>query len=300
MKQSMTLRTISMIAVIIVLVSMLWADPISQAQLPAQELVLATTTSTADSGLLNFLNPLFESTFNAQVKVLSLGTGAALRIGENGDADVVMVHARSSEDAFLQAGFGINRRDVMFNDFVIVGPIDDPADIRGSTTAAEAFANIAASQSRFISRGDESGTNKKELAIWELANVDAIGDWYLKVGRGMGDTLLQTNEFGGYTLSDRGTFLALGERLPNLTVLVEGPVKGGDPILLNPYGIIAVNPARFPARNYALAMAYIGFLTSPEAQQMIANYRINDEPLFFPNALNQEANFQQYIPLNQD
>jgi tungstate transport system substrate-binding protein len=263
-------------------------------------LVLATTTSTADTGLLNVLNPVFESAFNAQVKVLSLGTGAALRIGENGDADVVMVHARASEDAFLQAGFGINRRDVMFNDFVIVGPAADPADIRTATSAAEAFASIAAAQSRFISRGDESGTNKKELAIWASAGVDPIGDWYLKVGRGMGDTLLQTNEFGAYTLSDRGTFLALAERVPNLVVLVEGPVKGGDPILLNPYGIMAVNPARFPVRNYALAMAYIGFLTSPEAQQIIADFRINDEPLFFPNALNQEANFEQYIPLNQN
>lgn len=259
-------------------------------------LTLATTTSTVDSGLLDLLNPLFEARFNARIKVLALGTGAALRVGENIDTDVVLVHARSAEDEFLRNGFGINRRDVMFNDFVIVGPDQDPAGIRGLSDAAVAFSRIAQAKATFISRGDQSGTHKKELSLWQAAGLTPTGNWYLSVGRGMGDTLLQSNDLKAYTLSDRGTFLALKNKL-NLVLLVEGPVKGGDERLLNPYGVIAVNPARFPSRNYALAMAYIGFLTSPEAQNLIREFRINGEQLFFPNALSETPNFDQYQPL---
>jgi len=290
------------LSIVLVLTPLLlvWMPQASRSQTEPQELFLATTTSTVDSGLLDHLNPVFEASFNARVSVLALGTGAALRTGENGDVDLVLVHARSAEDVFMQAGFGINRRDVMFNDFVIVGPLDDPAGISGFQSAAEAFSLIAATESTFVSRGDNSGTNTKELFIWEQSGADPAGSWYLSVGRGMGDTLVQTNDLGGYTLGDRGTYLALRDRLTNLTILVEGPVKGGDDLLLNPYGVMAVNPARFPDRNYALAMAYIGFLTSPEAQQLIADFQVNGEPLFFPDALDEGPNFGQYVPLNQD
>lgn len=275
----------------------LFISSTSSSQPPAQILTLATTTSTADSGLLDLINPLFEAQFNAKVKVLSLGTGAALRVAENGDADVVLVHARSAEDAFLQAGHGINRRDVMFNDFVIVGPAADPAGVRGVSDVLEAFSRIAESGSPFISRGDQSGTHQKELSIWDKATIKPSGTWYLIVGKGMGDTLVQSNELGAYTLSDRGTYLALRENLA-LQILVEGPVKGGDPFLLNSYGVMAVNPAKYPDRNYALAMAYIGFLTSSQTQQRIGNFRIGNEPLFFPDALSETPNFEQYIPSN--
>lgn len=264
-------------------------------QIQPRILTLATTTSTVDSGLLHQLNPVFEEKFNAQVRVLSLGTGAALRTAENGDADVVLVHARPAEDAFIEAGFGINRRDVMFNDFVIVGPAGDPAGIRGLDSASDALVNISETKSRFVSRGDQSGTHQKEQVVWAQAGIEPQGLWYLSVGQGMGNTLLQASELGAYTLSDRGTWLALKDRL-NLELLVEGPVKGGDLILLNPYGVIAVNPARHADRDYELAMAYIGFLTSIEAQQMIDDFRINGEPLFFADALNEQPNFEQYVP----
>lgn len=269
---------------------------VSQPQPSApQVLELATTTSTVDSGLLNVLHPPFEQQFGAQIKVIALGTGAALRAGENGDVDVVLVHARPSEDAFIQAGFGINRRDVMFNDFIIVGPGADPAGIRGLTSAAEAFQQIAQSESTFISRGDNSGTHQKELAIWEQAGVQPRDRWYLSIGAGMGEALVQSSQQGAYTLSDRGTYLALRENLA-LEVLMEGPVKGGDALLFNPYGVIAVNPAHYPNRNYALAMAYIGYLTSPQAQHLIEAFTVQGESLFFPDALSQGPNFEQYVP----
>lgn len=285
------MRHTSLIGLLLVLL-LFAANALSQTD---RTLVLSTTTSTVDSGLLDSLNPQFESLFQTRVKVVALGTGAALRAAQNGDADVVLVHARSAEDAFIRAGYGVNRRDVMFNDFVIVGPTNDPASVRGLGSATEAFAQIAATESLFVSRGDNSGTHQKELAIWAEAGLEPSGQWHLSVGKGMGDTLIQTDGLGGYTLSDRGTYLALKDRL-SLNLLVEGPVKGGDPILLNPYGVIAVNPARFPNRNYTLAMAYIGYLTSPEAQKIIDNFTINGEPLFFPNALDIESNFGQYIP----
>lgn len=262
-----------------------------------QILELATTTSTVDSGLLGVLHPPFEQAFNAQLKVIALGTGAALRSGENGDVDAVLVHARPSEDDFIRAGFGINRRNVMFNDFIVVGPAADPAGIRGLGSAAEAFARIAQTESTFISRGDHSGTHQKELAIWRQADVQPQGRWYLSIGSGMGETLVQSSQQGAYTLSDRGTYLALRQNLA-LEVLVEGPVKGGDPFLFNPYGVIAVNPARYPNRNYALAMAYIGYLTSPQAQQLIASFTVEGEALFFPDALSQGPNFEQYAPVS--
>ena len=261
------------------------------------ELVLATTTSVYDSGLLEELNRAFEEWLGmgVRVKVLAVGTGAALRYGREGLADVVLVHNRRAEDRFLEEGWGINRRDLMMNDFVLVGPPEDPAKVAGSKTAVEAFIKIAAAQALFLSRGDGSGTELKEREIWEQAGVVPQGEWYLTVGKGMGDTLIQADRMGAYTLSDRGTFIALRDKL-DLAILVEGPLKGGDPMLANPYGIIAVNPARHPKVNYELAMAYIGFLTSPRGQKLIADFKVAGEQLFHPTALSAEPNFSQYLP----
>ncbi|MBC9986600.1 MULTISPECIES: substrate-binding domain-containing protein [Haloferax] len=264
-----------------------------------QELTLATTTSTYDTGLLDALNPVFEEKFNARVKTISQGTGAAIETARNGDADVILVHARGAEDEFLQDGYGVNRRDVMFNDFVVVGPADDPAGISGMESAADAFATVADAGATFVSRGDDSGTNKKELLIWEAAGVEPSGTWYREIGKGMGDTLVQADQSGAYTLSDRGTFLATQDNI-DLEIQVQGPLKGGPTILKNPYGVIPVNPAKYPDVNYSLAMAYAGFLTSPEGQEIISNYTANGSQLFFPNALSEDPQFGQYVPENYD
>ncbi|ELK55797.1 substrate-binding domain-containing protein [Haloferax volcanii] len=264
-----------------------------------QELTLATTTSTYDTGLLDALNPVFEEKFNARVKTISQGTGAAIETARNGDADVILVHARGAEDEFLQDGYGVNRRDVMFNDFVVVGPADDPAGISGMESAADAFATVADAGATFVSRGDDSGTNKKELLIWEAAGVEPSGTWYREIGKGMGDTLVQADQSGAYTLSDRGTFLATQDNI-DLEIQVQGPLKGGPTILKNPYGVIPVNPAKYPDVNYSLAMAYAGFLTSPEGQEIVSNYTANGSQLFFPNALSEDPQFGQYVPENYD
>ena len=259
------------------------------------ELVLATTTSTYDTGLLGHLNPVFEENYGITVKTIPKGTGASLRTARDGDADVILVHARNAEDEFMQDGFGVNRRDVMFNDFVIVGPEEDPAGINGMDSATEAFATIADSEATFVSRGDDSGTNKKELIIWGEAGIDPSGQWYQAIGKGMGDTLVQASESGAYTLADRGTYLSMRNEI-DLVIHVQGPLKGGPVILKNPYGIMAVNPAKYGDLNYQAAMAYIGFLTSPEGQSMIENYTANGSQLFFPNAIAEEPQFDQYVP----
>ncbi|MDY6764260.1 MAG: substrate-binding domain-containing protein [Halobacteria archaeon] len=260
-----------------------------------EELVLATTTSTYDTGLLDELNPVFEDEFDATVKTLAKGTGASLRTARDGDADVVLVHARGAEDKFMKDGFGVNRRDVMFNDFVVVGPQEDPAGINGMKSATKAFERIAREKATFVSRGDDSGTNKKELSIWEETGLNPQGTWYHKIGKGMGDTLIQADQQGAYTLSDRGTFLSMKDKI-DLVIHVQGPLKGGPQILKNPYGVIPVNPAKHSNVNYELAMAYAGFLTSPEGQSIIDNYTANGSQLFFPNALSEDPNFQQYVP----
>jgi len=259
------------------------------------ELVLATTTSTFDTGLLGELNPAFEETFGVTMKTIPKGTGASIRTARDGDADVILVHARNAEDEFMQDGFGVNRRDVMFNDFVIVGPSGDPAGINGAESATDAFSTIASEQATFLSRGDDSGTNKKELIIWEKAGIDPGGQWYQEVGKGMGDTLVQTSQTGGYTLADRGTYLSMEDEI-DLTIHVQGPLQGGPVILKNPYGVMAVNPGKYDDVNYEAAMAYIGFLTSPRGQSMIENYTANGSQLFFPNAIAEEPNFGQYVP----
>ena len=260
-----------------------------------EELVMSTGTSVYDTGLIDQLNAAFGERFGVRVKVIAVGTGAALRLAREGNVDLVLVHAREAEDEFLWGGWGINRRDVMYNDFVLVGPPDDPAGIAGLESAAEALRRLAAAQARFLSRGDESGTHRRELALWEAAGVTPSGPWYMESGKGMGDTLVQASLMGAYTLTDRGTFIALRDRL-ELQVLVEGPLNGGDPLLMNPYGVIAVNPAVYPDRNYVLAMAYIGFLTSPEGQRIIDEFQVNGERLFVPMALSREPRFEQYVP----
>ena len=244
-----------------------------------QTLILATTTSTYDSGLLDNLLPDFEGRYNAKVEVIAVGTGQAIKTAEQGDADIILVHARAREDKFVADGYGVNRQDVMYNDFVIIGPEEDPAGIKGMTDAAAALAKIAEAQTPFASRGDESGTHSKEKAIWAEAGIEPGGDWYLSLGQGMGATLTLANEKGAYTLTDRGTYLARKEGL-ELPILVEG-----DPILFNPYGVIAVNPERHSHVKYDLAMKFIEWLTSADTQEEISEFRHSSgELLFHPNS----------------
>ncbi|MEM4782079.1 MAG: substrate-binding domain-containing protein, partial [Halalkalicoccus sp.] len=238
---------------------------------------------------------VFEDRFGTPVQAISQGTGAALETARSGDADVIMVHARGQEDEFLEEGHGINRRDLLFNDFVIVGPADDPAGIEGMEEAEEAFASIADSGETFASRGDDSGTYSAELRIWEASGTEPGGGWYLETGQGMGDTLNQASQQGGYALADRGTYISQRDEI-ELEILVQGPVEGGPELLANPYGIIAANPAVHEKRNYDLAMAYIGFVTGQEGQGIIENYELDGEQLFFPEALSEDPNYEQYVP----
>ena len=249
---------------------------------------LATTTSTADSGLLDAILPDFEAQYNARVDVVAVGTGQAIEIGEAGDADVILVHARAREDAFVEEGHGLYRADVMYNDFVLVGPIDDPAGVSGMATAAEALAAIAAAKAPFASRGDDSGTHTKELSLWEAAAVAPEGEWYSSLGQGMGETLTYANEAAAYTLTDRGTWLAMSATLPNLAVLVGGAsiADNADPSLLNPYGVIPVNPDKSENINGELAEAFVQWIISAPVQEMIGAYGVDTfgQPLFYPNA----------------
>ncbi len=265
------------------------------AEIVGETLTLTTTTSTYDTGLLDEVNAAFEDRYGVAVDAVAQGTGAALETARSGDSDVVMVHARSLEDEFLEEGYGVNRRDLMFNDFVVVGPEDDPAGIDGMESATEAFQTIADTGSTFVSRGDNSGTHTKELAIWEAAGTEPGGNWYREIGAGMGDTLNQASESGAYTLADRGTFISMQDDV-DLGIRVQGPIEGGPELLANPYGVIAVNPAVHSNAKYDLAMSYIGFLTSPEGQDIIENFTVDDKQLFFPEALSEDPNFQQYVP----
>jgi tungstate transport system substrate-binding protein len=244
-----------------------------------EHIKMATTTSTENTGLLNVLLPPFEQKFNVKVDVIAVGTGKALTLGENGDVDIVFVHAREAEDKFVNDGYGINRRDVMYNDFIIIGPKEDPAGIKGMKDAAMALKQIAAKEASFASRGDNSGTHQKEKFLWKAAGIAPKGSWYMETGQGMEQTLQIADEKRGYTLTDRGTYLAYKEKIA-LPILVEG-----DERLFNPYGVIAVNPAKHPHVNYVYAMALIGWVTSVEGQKIIANYKKFGEPLFYPTAL---------------
>jgi tungstate transport system substrate-binding protein len=231
-------------------------------------LKLSTTTSTENSGLLHVLMPPFEKMCNVKVDVIPVGTGKALKLAENGDVDVTMVHARSLEDKFVAKGYGVNRRDIMYNDFVIIGPVSDPAGIKKVKTAAGALKLIAGKKAVFVSRADRSGTNIKELKIWKEAGINPSGSWYLEAGKGMGSVLTMADEKRAYTMTDRATYLGfIGGKKISLPVLFEG-----DPILFNPYGIIAVNPAKYPHVNYVKAMALIGWVTSQEGQKIIKEF----------------------------
>jgi tungstate transport system substrate-binding protein len=251
---------------------------ISSATFAEDILRLGTTTSTEDSGLLKFLLPPFEAKHQFKVHVISTGTGKAIKLGENGDVDVVLVHSRPDEDKFIDAGYGVERRDVMYNDFIIVGPNTDQAKIRDSKDAVEAMKKIHDSKSLFISRGDDSGTHKMEKRLWNLTGLQPQSPWYLSVGQGMGEVLSMASSKEAYTLADRGTYISFRQRT-QLELLV-----AGDPRINNPYGIIAVNPKRHPGVNYKGAHALINWITSPEGQQRIAQFKLNGEQLFFPNA----------------
>ena len=244
-------------------------------------LILATTTSTQDSGLLDVLIPLFEAESGTIVQTVAVGTGAALKMGEEGNADVMLVHAPSSEVALMEAGWGRERFLVMHNDFVIVGPANDPAGIKGSATAGDAFQKIADAGANFVTRGDDSGTNKMEISLWGKAAVDPNGQaWYIDSGQGMGATLTIASEKMAYTLTDRATYLATKVNL-QLDILVEG-----DPSLLNVYHVITVNPDKWPKINYEGALAFANFMIDPATQKIIGEFGLDKfgQPLFFPDA----------------
>jgi tungstate transport system substrate-binding protein len=251
------------------------------AALPApagERLRMSTTTSTENSGLLSVLLPPFEKKYACKVDVVSVGTGKALKLGEAGDVDVVFVHARKLEDEFVAKGYGVHRRDVMYNDFVLVGPPNDPAGVGRMSGASDAFRAIAAKESPFISRGDESGTHQKEKEIWASAGIAPRGAWYVEAGQGMGEVVMMATQKRGYTLSDRGTYIAFRKK-SDLVVL-----RQGDENLRNPYGIIAVNPKKHPHAKYDLAMRLIDFVTGPEGRTLIAGFKVDGEPLFFVHA----------------
>ncbi len=242
----------------------------------------ASTTSTQNSGLFEYILPLFEKDTGIKVDVIAVGTGAALELGKRGDVDVVLVHAKDDELKMVKQGWFVNRHDVMYNDFVIVGSPEDLADIRSVHSAMDAFRRIAESKTKFISRGDNSGTHKKELSIWKAAGINPEGKkWYLQVGQGMAKTLRIAANLRAYTLTDRGTYLSLVDREKlGLKILLEG-----DPILFNQYGVMAVNPEKYPHVKYKEAMTFINWLISDRGQKAIASFKdARGNQLFHPNA----------------
>jgi tungstate transport system substrate-binding protein len=259
------------------------------------KMILATTTSTADSGLLDAILPDFQQRYNAVVDVVAVGTGQALEIGSKGDADVVLVHSRKGEDQFVADGNAKERFDVMYNDFIVVGPAEDPAGVAGMALAKEAFQAITDAETPFASRGDDSGTHSKEKAIWASIPFTPTAEmaWFNSLGQGMGDTLIFANEAQAYTLTDRGTFLAMRDKLPNLAILVGGEnlAENQDKVLLNPYGVLAVNPEMHPNVQADLAASFVEWLTSVEVQQVIGEFGVDrfGQPLFYPNSAQWQA-----------
>jgi len=239
---------------------------------------MSTTTSTENSGLLAVLNPAFKAKYDIKLEVIAVGTGKALKMGGQGDVDVVFVHAPAAELKYVESGDFINRTAVMHNDFVIVGPVADKAGLSSAKTVIDALQKIAASKLPFISRGDDSGTHKKERSLWLAANTKPVGNWYVDVGQGMGAVLNIANEKQAYTLTDRGTQLAFADKL-DLVIAFEG-----DERLFNPYHVMAVNPEKHKNAQYALAKKYIDFVSSVEGQAIIAGYRKGGEQLFYPDA----------------
>ena len=246
-----------------------------------QFITVASTTSTEESGLFGYLLPLFTKETGIEVRVVAVGTGQALKIGEHGDCDVVFVHDRPAELAFVEQGFGIDRHEVMYNDFILVGPKADPAHVDGSKDIVASLRKIADAKSPFVARGDDSGTSKAEMRLWEEAGIDpktARGGWYRDTGSGMGQTLNTAAAMDGYTLSDRGTWLSFRNK-QNLTIVVEG-----DRRLFNQYGVMLVNPAKYPHVKQDLSLKFINWLTSANGQEAIADYKIDGAQLFFPDA----------------
>ncbi|MEF2146627.1 MAG: substrate-binding domain-containing protein [Desulfovibrionaceae bacterium] len=249
----------------------------------AESLMMATTTSTDNTGLLDYLAPMFTADTGVELKWTAVGTGKALKMGENCDVDVLLVHAPAAEKAFIESGFGTTRREIMYNDFVIIGPAADPAGVKGKTVT-EALAGIAGSGAKFVSRGDDSGTHKKELSLWKSANM-AIPDkdaWYVQTGQGMTATINVAEEMSGYTMTDRGTFIKYADTKggnPALVVLVEG-----DKVLFNQYSVLLLNPERCKDAKHDLAAKFSDWLASEKGQKAIGDFRLMGKPLFTPNA----------------
>lgn len=254
--------------------------PADNGQPVAKEIKLATTTSTEDSGLLDYLLPEFKKDTGYDVQVISVGTGQAIEMGEAGDVDVILVHSRAAEDQFVEEGYGVDRRDVMYNDFLIIGPAEDPAGIKGEADVVKAFTTIQEKQAPFVSRGDNSGTDKKEKGIWTKAGITPEGEWYIEVGQGMGDTFRMADEKKAYTLIDRATYLNLKDNY-QLESIVEG-----SPELLNPYGVIPVNPEKYSHVDYEGATAFAEWLTSEKGQELIGEFGVDEygQQLFVPDA----------------
>lgn len=279
-RRSMKMKCIRhILAFVLVFVSFL-TTPGFSAPVIEKNIILATTTSTQDSGLLDVLIPVFEKKTGYFVKTIAVGSGQAMAIGQKGEADVLLVHSPEAEQKFVAEGHGINRRLVMHNDYIVLGPASDPAKIKGLKSMVEVFKKIALSKSLFLSRGDNSGTHSKEKSIWKKANVGYAGEkWYQESGLGMGQTLNVASEKNGYTLADRGTYLSLAKMLA-LHILAQG-----DAVLLNIYHVIEVNPAKWPKVNAAGAKAFADFMVSKEAQAIIKVFGADKfgSPLFFPD-----------------
>ena len=273
-----------------VVVSFLFITGVFSAQAQGKTIILATTTSTQDSGLLDVLLPIFEKETGYFVKTIAVGSGQAMAMGQKGGADVLLVHSPEEEKKFMAEGYGINRRLVMHNDFIIVGPPGDPAKIKGEKSSVESFKKIASARVLFLSRGDNSGTHAKEKAIWEAAGINPEGEkWHQETGLGMGQTLSVASEKKGTTLTDRGTYLALKKNL-GLDILVEG-----DAVLLNIYHVIEVNPAKWPRVNNPGAKSFSGFMVSKETQGIIKTFGVDKfgSPLFFPDADKKEEKLER-------
>ncbi len=242
-------------------------------------LKMATTTSTENSGLLAVLNPPFEDKYGIKLDVISVGTGKAIRLGKNGDVDLILVHAPSAEKSFLSEGSGVEREPVMHNDFVIVGPDNDPANLKSASNSIDAMSRLIKAEHVFVSRGDDSGTHKKEKSLWSLISADPSGDWYLSVGQGMGVVLRIADDKEAYTLTDRGTYLAYKDKM-KLRIVFEN-----SPELFNPYHVIMINPRKHPHVKIELARKYSEFIRSKEGQDLIRNFKVNEEILFHPDVV---------------
>jgi len=271
-------RSLALVVLVVVVALGLFFFVLDKPGPSATTITLATTTSTENSGLLKYLLDPWQKETGIEVRVIAVGTGKAIALAERGDADLLLVHARAREDAFMEAGNGLDRRDIMWNDFIVLGPPSDPAGVRGMTDGAKALTQIAGKQAPFISRGDDSGTHIREKALWKAAGIDPEGnDWYHKAGQGMGPCLTMADQRRAYLLADRGTWLGVKEG-KDLEVLVQG-----DPSLRNPYGAMLVNPAKHPHVHVDAARKLLDFLTSAEGQKRIGAYTVGGEQLFHPH-----------------